>query len=57
VREAGAEVEVLAQHEGRPVLLRQGQILVASFHPELTEDTRVHELFLTAVQEALRVRA
>ena len=57
VREAGADVEVLAQHEGRPVLLRQGRILVASFHPELTEDTRVHELFLTAVQEALRVRA
>jgi pyridoxal 5'-phosphate synthase pdxT subunit len=57
VREAGADVEVLAQHDGRPVLLRQGRILVASFHPELTEDTRVHELFLAAVQEALRVRA
>jgi pyridoxal 5'-phosphate synthase pdxT subunit len=57
VREAGPEVEVLAEHDGRPVLLRQGRFLVASFHPELTEDTRVHELFLEAVQEASGVRA
>jgi pyridoxal 5'-phosphate synthase pdxT subunit len=57
VREAGEEVEVLAEHEGEPVLLRDGHIIVASFHPELTEDTRVHELFLEAVQEAMSVRA
>jgi 5'-phosphate synthase pdxT subunit len=57
VREAGPEVEVLAEHEGRPVLARQGRFLVASFHPELTEDARVHELFLDAVQEAMSVRA
>lgn len=50
------EVEVLAEHEGEPVLVRDGLILVASFHPELTEDTRVHELFLNAVQEAMSVR-
>jgi 5'-phosphate synthase pdxT subunit len=57
VREHGDEVEVLAEHDGEPVLLRQGRFLVASFHPELTEDTRVHELFLESVQEAMSVRA
>jgi pyridoxal 5'-phosphate synthase pdxT subunit len=57
VRDAGEEVEVLAEHDGEPVLVRQGRFLVASFHPELTEDTRVHELFLEAVKEAMSVRA
>jgi pyridoxal 5'-phosphate synthase pdxT subunit len=57
VRDHGADVEVLAEHEGEPVLLRQGRFLVASFHPELTEDTRVHELFLESVREATSVRA
>jgi pyridoxal 5'-phosphate synthase pdxT subunit len=56
VRDHGAGVEVLAEHEGEPVLLRQGRFLVASFHPELTEDTRVHELFLDSVREATGVR-
>jgi 5'-phosphate synthase pdxT subunit len=51
------DVEVLAEHEGEPVLVRDGRILVASFHPELTEDTRVHELFVNAVREAMSVRA
>src|SRR5438128_1849698 len=57
MREAGPEVEVLAEHNGEPVLLRQGRFLVAAFHPELTEDTRVHELFLDRVAEAMSVRA
>ena len=57
VREAGAEVEVLAEHDGQPVLLRQGRFLVATFHPELTDDTRVHARFLELVQEAAGVRA
>ena len=57
VRSAGADVEVLAEHDGEPVLLREGRFLVASFHPELTEDTRVHELFLDQVREAKSVRA
>jgi 5'-phosphate synthase pdxT subunit len=57
VRETGEEVEVLAERDGEPVLVRDGRILVASFHPELTEDTRVHELFLNAVREAMSVRA
>ena len=54
---AGPEVEVLASHAGEPVLLRQGRFLVASFHPELTGDTRVHERFLELVREETRVRA
>ena len=54
---ATGDVEVLAEHEGRPVLVRDGRILVASFHPELTDDTRVHQMFLNAVREALSVRA
>jgi 5'-phosphate synthase pdxT subunit len=57
VEEAGPDVEVLAELCGDPVLLRQGRILVAAFHPELTEDTRVHELFLEMVREAAGVRA
>ena len=48
------DVEVLAEHEGEPVLVRDGRILLASFHPELTEDTRVHELFLNEVREAAK---
>jgi pyridoxal 5'-phosphate synthase pdxT subunit len=57
VHERGAEVEVLAELDGEPVLLRDGDVLVASFHPELTDDTRVHELFLDLVKEATSVRA
>jgi pyridoxal 5'-phosphate synthase pdxT subunit len=57
VSDVGPEVEVLAEHDGVPVLLRDGRLLVAAFHPELTEDTRVHELFLEAVEEATSVRA
>jgi 5'-phosphate synthase pdxT subunit len=53
----GPEVEVLASHAGEPVLLRQGRFLVASFHPELTGDTRVHEKFIELVREEQRVGA
>jgi 5'-phosphate synthase pdxT subunit len=56
VEAAGDDVEVLAELEGKPVLLRQGRFLVATFHPELTDDTRVHELFLDTVREASLVR-
>jgi pyridoxal 5'-phosphate synthase pdxT subunit len=51
VEEVGADVEVLAELDGEPVLLRDGRFLVASFHPELTDDTSVHELFLELVRE------
>ena len=56
VQRAGEEVEVLGELDGEPVLLRQGRFLVATFHPELTDDTRVHELFLDSVREASLVR-
>ena len=57
VENAGPDVEVLAELDGEPVLLRQGRYLVASFHPELTEDTRVHERFLDLVREEAHVGA
>ena len=57
VREVGPDVEVLAELDGEPVLLRDGNVLVAAFHPELTDDTRVHELFLDLVKEPPSVRA
>ena len=57
VEGAGPGVEVLAEHGGEPVLLREGRFLVASFHPELTDDTRVHERFLQLVREETGVRA
>jgi 5'-phosphate synthase pdxT subunit len=57
VREAGPDVQVLAERDGEPVLLRQGRFLVASFHPELTGDTRVHERFLEMVREETNVGA
>ena len=57
IDELGPGVEVLAEHDGRPVLVRDGNILLASFHPELTDDTRVHERFLELVKEEAGVRA
>ena len=57
VADHGPGVEVLAEHEGEPVLLREGRFLVASFHPELTDDPRVHERFLELVREEQGVRA
>ena len=47
---AGPGVEVLALHEGRPVLARQGPVTVASFHPELSGDNRLHARFLQEVR-------
>ena len=57
VRAHGPGVHVLAELDGEPVLLRDGRILVASFHPELTDDTRVHERFLALAEEGAVVRA
>jgi pyridoxal 5'-phosphate synthase pdxT subunit len=54
IRDAGAGIEVLGELDGEPVLVRDGRLLLASFHPELTEDLRVHELFLQLVEEAQR---
>ena len=46
IRRAGNGVHVLAEYDGDPVLIEQGRHLVATFHPELTRDARVHRLFL-----------
>ena len=46
----GKNVEVLATEHGDPVLVRQGKIMAATFHPELSNDTRVHEEFLKLIK-------
>ena len=46
----GSEVETLATHGGEPVLVRSKTVMAASFHPELADDDRVHQLFLNMVQ-------
>jgi 5'-phosphate synthase pdxT subunit len=57
VADVGPDVEVLAELEGEPVLVRDGRMIVAAFHPELTDDTRVHERFLDLVREGGYVRS
>jgi 5'-phosphate synthase pdxT subunit len=57
VRDVGPQVEVLAELDAEPVLLRDGRVLVAAFHPELTDDSRIHRQFLDLVTEATSVRA
>lgn len=47
----GSEVEVLARHKESAVLARQGSVMVASFHPELTNDARIHSMFIGLLQE------
>jgi len=56
IRKTGPGVEVLAEHGGEPVMARQGRILVATFHPELTDDTAVHRYFCDLVSR-VRVAA
>jgi 5'-phosphate synthase pdxT subunit len=46
---AGPEVEVLATRDAFPVLVRQGQILAATFHPELSTDRRIHQYFVSQI--------
>jgi len=50
----GKDVEVLATEDGDPVLVRQGKIMAATFHPELSNDSRVHEEFLRLVENGSR---
>ena len=52
IEEVGPDVDVLARHEGVPVLVRQGTVMAASFHPELTNDDRIHRLFADMVRGA-----
>jgi 5'-phosphate synthase pdxT subunit len=51
ITRVGEGVEVLAERDGAPTLVRQGHLLVATFHPEMTDDTRVQQLFLDMVAE------
>jgi len=49
IRRVGVNARVLATYQGDPVLVEQGPHLVATFHPELTEDTRIHRMFLSKI--------
>jgi 5'-phosphate synthase pdxT subunit len=49
IRRVGRDAKVLAQYQGDPVLVEQGSHLVATFHPELTDDPRVHLMFLSKI--------
>jgi len=49
IEEVGDAVEVLAEHNGRPVLAREARVWVTTFHPELARDLRLHERFLQEV--------
>jgi len=57
ITDLGPGVQVLGRLDGEPVLVRDGRLLLASFHPELTDDLRVHELFLEMVEEGAGVGA
>jgi pyridoxal 5'-phosphate synthase pdxT subunit len=52
IRRVGAGVETLATWNDEPVMARQGSVLVATFHPELTDDSAVHEYFCSMVRKA-----
>ena len=51
IASVGPGVEVMAERDGFPVLVRQGRLLAATFHPELSSDRRVHQLFVDIVRE------
>ena len=59
ITRTGPDVQTLAtrasqsgdQHTSSPTLIRQGHLLAATFHPELSSDTRIHQLFLTMIAE------
>jgi len=52
IAKVGSDVEVLAERDGFPVLVRQGELLAATFHPELSDDRRVHEYFVEMVKSS-----
>ena len=60
VERQGTAVEVLASYEGHPVAIREDRVLACAFHPELTDDSRLHALFMamtTAARESVREEA
>ena len=52
IEKIGNDVDVLAEVDGHPVMVREGTVIASSFHPELTGDTRVHRMLLEMVEEA-----
>lgn len=52
IESLGDSVECLARHDGRPVLVRNASVLTSSFHPELTDDSRIHRIFVEMVGES-----
>jgi 5'-phosphate synthase pdxT subunit len=55
IESVGAAVEILAEDAGHPVLVREGKILAATFHPELSDDTAVHEYFVRMARNGATV--
>ena len=53
IEEAGLEVEILANVDGKAVAARQKNMLVTAFHPELTDDTRIHQMFIDMVAKGM----
>jgi len=56
ITRTGPAVETLATRDGAPVLVREGHLLAATFHPELSADTRVHQLFLNMILDLVATR-
>ena len=52
IEDHGAEVEVLARVDGHPVVVRQGRVVLCAFHPELTDDSRLHALLMALATSA-----
>jgi 5'-phosphate synthase pdxT subunit len=57
IESVGPGVEILAEDAGHPVMVRQGNILASTFHPELTDDTTVHEYFVQLARDEARSEA
>jgi 5'-phosphate synthase pdxT subunit len=49
-------IEILSEHKNKPVMVKQDNLLITTFHPELTNDTRVHQYFLNMAQEYKQIR-
>jgi 5'-phosphate synthase pdxT subunit len=56
IERVGPKVEVIATEGGDPVAVRQGRVMAATFHPELSEDTRVHQAFLDLIPNVHKTR-
>ncbi len=52
IERVGAGVDVLAEYDGHPVAVREGAVIATAFHPELTDDSRLHALFMAITTEA-----